>query len=304
VLFAYSDWDSSGKVEMWCMRSKDKPRVALAQPKPQNQMAQLVEYVRRAHSSDVKLILFPEGYLPSYTDENALSIEDEAIRSIKKLSSEYGLAIATGIKEKRGKSLFLSLFLFSEGDIAAIHRKVFLAEFEKPVFNARKFGFDSDDVFPVVDISGIGKVGCLLCYENLFPETHRLLRYKGAEIVLGPSGFGMRSKLFDYRESWLCELRSRSMENKMYVVSATNAIGEGLMGVVIDPVGRVLVNEDSEGYKSCSVDLTYLRDLRAGLGNEVAPCELKINIGRISPSLHRLLHSESIAFRKRSPNDE
>ena len=262
------------------MRSRDTSRVALAQPKPQNQMVQLVKYVKRAHLDDAKLILFPEGYLPSYTDDSALSIEDETVRSIKKLSSEYGLSIATGIKEKIGKSLFLSLFLFSEGEIAAIHRKVFLAEFEKPVFNARKFGFNSDDVFPVVAISGIGKVGCLLCYENLFPETHRLLRYKGAEIVLGPFGFGMRSKSFDYRESWLCELRSRSMENKMYIVSATNAIGEGLMGIVIDPVGRVLVNEDSEGYKSCSVDLSYLRDLRAGLGDEVAPRELKINISR------------------------
>jgi predicted amidohydrolase len=286
------------------MRLRDELKIAIAQPKPQNQMAQLVEYVRRAHKDDVKLILFPEGYLPSYTDEIAISIEDEVIESIKKLSSEYGLAIATGIKEKKGKSLFLSLLLCSEGDISAIHRKIFLAEFEKSVFKAGKLELDSRDIFPVVDIPGLGKVGCLLCYENLFPETHRLLRYKGAEIVLGPSGFGMKSKFFDYRENWLCELRSRSMENKMYVVSATNAIEEGLMGVVIDPTGKVLVDEDSEGYKECSINLDYLRSLRIGQGDKVAPTELKINISRVPPSLYMILHRESLSLKRRHFHDE
>lgn len=285
------------------MKSKGKFKIAIVQPKPQNQMVQLTEFVNRAHSDDVKLVLFPEGYLPSYTENRALSIEDKRIGSIRKLSDEYGLAIATGIKEKLGRNKFLSLLLFSEGDIVAIHRKVFLAEFEKPIFTPKEFGPNSDDVFPVVDVAGVGKVGCLLCYENLFPETHRLLRYRDAEIVLGPSGFGMQSKLIDYRENWLCELRSRSVENKMYVASATNAVGGGLMGVVVDPVGRVLLNDDSEGYKFCSVDMSFLRSLRAGL-EEVAPKNLKINIGRIPPLLHRILYSESVVFKKRNPNVE
>ena len=243
------------------MREANKPKIAIAQPKPQNQMEQLVEYVKRAHSENVALILFPEGYLPSYKEQDFLSLEDETIESVKGLSREYDLAIATGIKEKLGRNLFLSLVLFSEGDIIAIHRKVFLAEFEKALFSSRKLRLDAEDLFPVVRVTGLGNVGCLLCYENLFPEIYRLLRYRGAEIVVGPSGFGMRGEAFDYRESWLCALRSRSMENKMYVVSATNAIGEDLMGVVIDPAGRVLLDEDSEGYDCCSMDMGYLRNL-------------------------------------------
>lgn len=288
------------------MREANKPKIAIAQPKPQNQMEQLVEYVKRAHSENVALILFPEGYLPSYKEQDVLSLEDETIESVKRLSREYDLAIATGIKEKLGRNLFLSLVLFSEGDIIAIHRKVFLAEFEKAFFTSRKLRLDAEDVFPVVKVTGLGNVGCLLCYENLFPETHRLLRYRGAEIVLGPSGFGMKEEAFDYRESWLCELRSRSMENKMYVVSATNAIGEGLMGVVINPAGKVLLEEESEGYKCCSIDLNYLRELRAGsrVDTGIAFTELKINIGRIPPLFYRILHSESVSFRKRNPHVE
>jgi len=285
------------------MRKINRPRIAIVQPKPQNQIAQLVEYVKRAHSEDVALILFPEGYLPSYKEQGVLSLEDETIKSIKRLCREYDLAIATGIKEKLGKNLFLSLVLFSEGDIIAIHRKVFLAEFERAVFSARNLRLDANDVFPVAKVTGVGNVGCLLCYENLFPETHRLLRYRGAEIVLGPSGFGMRSEAFDYRESWLCALKSRSMENKMYVVSATNAIGEGLMGVVIDPAGKVLLDEDSEGYECCSIDMSYLRNLRAAsnMVKEINYNVLKINIGQVPPLLYRMLYSESKSFRKGGP---
>jgi predicted amidohydrolase len=286
------------------VRSRDKLKIAIAQPKPQNQMVQLVEYVKRANKDDVKLILFPEGYLPSYTDERAISIKDGAIELVKKLSSEYSLAIATGVKEKRGKSRFLSLLLCSDGNISAIHHKVFLAEFEKPFFNAGKLEINSHDVFPVVDVPGLGKVGCLLCYENLFPETHRLLRYKGAEIVLGPSGFGMKGESFAYRENWLCELRSRSMENKMYVVSATNAVGEGLMGAVIDPTGKVLVDEDSEGYRECSINLDYLRSLRIGRGEKVGLGELKINMSRIPSSLYKILYTKSISHKRKRFHEE
>lgn len=287
------------------MREKNKLKIAIAQPKPQNQMAQLVEYLKRAHSEDVALILFPEGYLPSYEDQDALSLDDETVKSLKKFSMEYELVIATGIKERLGKNLFLSLVLFGQGDILAIHRKVFLAEFETSAFTARESRIDAGDVFPVANVKGIGKVGCLLCYESMFPETHRLLRYRGAEIVLGPSGFGMKSEQFDYRESWLSELRSRAIENKMYVVSATNAIGEGLMGVVIDPAGRVLLDEDTEGYGCYSIDLAYLRNLRAGcgLGKEIDHDVLKIDISRIPPIIYRMLYSESEHFRKRAPHD-
>lgn len=285
------------------IREANKPKIAIAQPKPQNQMEQLVEYVKRAHSENVALILFPEGYLPSYKEQDYLSLEDETIKSVKGLSREYDLAIATGIKEKLGRKLFLSLVLFSEGDIIAVHRKVFLAKFEKPFFSSRKLRLDAEDVFPVVKVAGLGNVGCLLCYENLFPETYRLLRYRGAEIVLGPSGFGMKGEMFDYRESWLCELRSRCMENKMYVVSATNAIGEGLMGVVIDPAGKVLLDEDSEGYKCYSIDMSYLRNLRAGssMGKEIDYNVLKINIGRVTPLWYKMLYIESKSFRERVP---
>lgn len=285
---------------------KSRPIISIVQPRPANQLPQLFDCVKKAHSEGVDLILFPEGYLPSYEDNETLSLEDKTIGSLKHLTIEYDIVIATGIKEKLKHRRFLSLVVFGEGDIVAVHRKVILAHFEKGFFSAKRLRVDAEDVFPVARIHGIGNVGCLLCYENLFPETHRLLRYKGAEIILGPSGFGMKGEGFDYRESWLCELRSRSIENKTYILSATNAIGSGLMGAVIDPTGRVILDLDREGQTSCPIDMEFLRKWRKNVGTEKETDELtlRVNINEIPSLFYKMLFSESQSFRRRFPIDE
>lgn len=283
------------------LKGEVKPKISIAQPKPENQMAQLIRYVKKAHSDNVDLILFPEGYLPSYVTQDTLSLKDEVIKSIKRLTTEYDITIATGIKEKLGNRRYLSLVLFSEGAIVAIHRKVILTEFERKFFNSGKLRFEARDIFPVVKIPRVGSVGCLPLYENLFPETQRLLRYRGAEIVLAPSGIGAEGKEFDYRSKWFCMLRSRSIENMTYVVSATNAIGHGLMGIVIAPTGKVLMYHDAAGYKSCSIDPVYLRELRRGsfMKEEIEREMLMINVDQVPPLLCKMLYSECKFFKKR-----
>lgn len=76
--------------------------------------------------------------------------------------------------------------------------------------------------FPVFDLtlpSGIRtRVGIMICYDRQMPESARILRTRGAEIIFNPSATG------NFRRRWNTRLlRTRAYENKCYVVSVNHA---------------------------------------------------------------------------------
>ena len=272
--------------------SLEMATIAIVQPQPTNQRRQLIRYVKKASRNNVDLILFPEGFFPSYVGNEVISLNDNIIQLICDLSKEYHLAIATGIKESCGDNRFLSLVLVQSGEIIAIHRKVMLTDIEKKYFDAGRLALDENCTFPVIQVERVGMVGLLLCYENLFPETHRLLRLRGAEVVLGPSGFGMKANIsgskYDLRDAWLRVLRVRAMENQSYIITSTNALGENLMGVVINPLGEVLMDKRDKGYGKISIDLSLVRELRSEIKKR-RPQDLIINFNVLFHDFYKLL---------------
>ena len=256
--------------------------IAIVQPKPTMQKKKLVQYVQRAYKEEIDLILFPEGFLPSYTGKRAITLNDEIIHLVREMTFKYHLTIGTGIKEKMGNKRYLSLILAHDGEIMAIHRKVILANFEEKAFDAGKM----EEAFPVTEIKGIGKIGLALCYENLFPEVYRILKLRGAEIVLGPSGFGMQGNFYgrqiDYYDQWLTILRANAIQNRVYIATATNAIGRKFMGVVINPFGDIISDADDHEYAHCGIDLSLIQKSC----EKLFPRALNIDFHRLPPSIY------------------
>lgn len=50
----------------------------------------------------------------------------------------------------------------------------------------------------VLTFNATGRFGVMTCYESWFPETARLLGYKGAEVVLFPSAGCARIRSISY----------------------------------------------------------------------------------------------------------
>ena len=83
------------------------------------------------------------------------------------------------------------------------------------------------------------KVGVAICYDRRFPESLRSLTLGGAEIIFVPGNFRERSP--PNADLYFSEVRTRAIENHVFVVSCNKAGVERLGGVTTAFLGRSCV---------------------------------------------------------------
>lgn len=79
-------------------------------------------------------------------------------------------------------------------------------------------GYD-DPLFPVAD-TPIGKIGCAICYDWVFPEAIRQLAMNGAEVLVRVSAYMDPWGATEPMNWWTIVNRCRALENMAYVVAA------------------------------------------------------------------------------------
>jgi predicted amidohydrolase len=79
-------------------------------------------------------------------------------------------------------------------------------------------GYD-EPLFPVVD-TPIGRIGCAICYDWLFPEVLRQLATNGAEVLIRVSAYMDPWGGTEPMNWWGIVNRCRALENMAYVVAA------------------------------------------------------------------------------------
>jgi len=79
-------------------------------------------------------------------------------------------------------------------------------------------GYD-EPLFPVVD-TPIGRIGCAICYDWLFPEAIRQLAANGAEVLVRVSAYMDPWGATEPMDWWTVVNRCRALENVAYVVAA------------------------------------------------------------------------------------
>ena len=110
------------------------------------------------------------------------------------------------------------------------------------------------DGFPVFD-TDVGKIGIMTCYESWFPESARLLAYKGAELVLFPSA-GFDPTL----------MPARAADNGIWIVAATGGTELNVWDSAGNPGGQPVAPIKCSGgsisnYSRNAVDKMVLADL-------------------------------------------
>jgi len=79
-------------------------------------------------------------------------------------------------------------------------------------------GYD-EPLFPVTD-TPIGRIGCAICYDWLFPEAIRQLAANGAEVLVRVSAYMDPWGATEPMNWWTLVNRTRAIENMAYVVAA------------------------------------------------------------------------------------
>jgi predicted amidohydrolase len=76
-----------------------------------------------------------------------------------------------------------------------------------------------EPLFPVAD-TPIGKIGCAICYDWLFPEAIRQLAMNGAEVLIRVSAYMDPWGATEPMDWWTVVNRCRALENTAFVVAA------------------------------------------------------------------------------------
>jgi predicted amidohydrolase len=136
--------------------------------------------------------------------------------TIQSLAEERKAVIIAGFVERDENVLYNSSIIAIPGKQREIYRKIHLFAEEKTIFAPGNSGFF------VSEYKGIC-FATMICYDWRFPESVRTLALKGAQIVFHPSNLVAQPSM------WGPVMRTRSLENKVYTVTA-NRTGSDYRG--------------------------------------------------------------------------
>lgn len=186
-----------------------KTKVAVVQKPPvmldrDSTVKRIVEYVDEVASVGAELVVFPETFIPGYpfwawvvhpvndfsvrneiygrTLENSVDIAAGDLEPIQQAVAAHGVHMVVGINERSPDSrtsLYNSLVTIgADGSILNVHRKLV------PTYVERNVWAPGDGAGLRVVDTEIGRIGGLICWENLMPVARYSLYAQGLDIYV------------------------------------------------------------------------------------------------------------------------
>jgi predicted amidohydrolase len=233
----------------------------------------------------VRLVVFPEfaHAAPVYPtveellEKLAIPIPNEHTERLATKARAHGIYIQTGtmleVDSQWPGAVFNTTCLIGPEGILYKYRKVNPWIPYEVHASPHDLGDYGEPLFPVAD-TPIGRLGCAICYDWLFPEALRQLAANGAEVLIRVSAYMDPWGATEPMNWWTVVNRCRALENTAYVVAANQ--GASLMqyppyswpggSEVIDYDGRILAQASpgpGERIVVAPVDITALRHERA-----------------------------------------
>jgi predicted amidohydrolase len=152
----------------------------------------MVAFIEKATYLGADILVLPElantGYIFESPQEASLcaeSIPDGPTTSLLiQKAKKRKIYICAGILEKAGKALFNSSILLGPEGFIGKYRKLHLWNKGKLLWESGNLGL------PVFNLP-FGRVGMLICYDLWFPETVRIMKLQGADLILNPTNWDL-----------------------------------------------------------------------------------------------------------------
>jgi len=139
------------------------------------------QWLDSAGRKHVDIALLTESFNNKHTAEEGEPLDGPAGALMKQKAQQWKMYVTGTFYEKRDDLVFNSAPLFDrKGKLVGIYEKGQLFDPEEHI------GITPGKDYPVF-ATDFGKVGIITCYDSWFPETTRLLAYKGAELVVLPN---------------------------------------------------------------------------------------------------------------------
>ncbi len=172
---------------------------------------------------DVKadLIVLPELFSTGYTFVSKEEVESfaedwdgETSEFLIKLAKKSGSIVVGGFIEKERGKVYNSAMLVSDEGVIGSYKKIHLYFKEKLWFSP------GNKPLKVYNVNGI-KIGIMICFDWIFPETARTLSLLGADIIAHPANL-----VLPYCQNAMI---TRCLENRVFAITS-NRIGEEKRG--------------------------------------------------------------------------
>lgn len=229
-------------------------------------ISRTIELLEQAVREKAELIVLPELCTSGYNFKSlkeATSVSEPipnglTTRRWVKFAEENNVYLIGGLCESAGNSLYNSAIMVGPEGYVGTYRKVHL-------WHKEKIWFKAGNRFKVFNTL-LGKIGVMICYDNYFPETTRILTRIGADIVCQPTA---TQQDFD-----LLINHVRSAENAIFIGTA-NLVGKERdirfvgQSQITNPQGKILVKETEEQESVLTADINISEATKAKQLNEL-----------------------------------
>jgi nitrilase len=187
--------------------------------------------IKEAGINGAELIVFPEAFISGYPDwvwllqnsksaelnelyielvKNSVSVPDDSTHKLCKAAKDAHINVVMGMhelnSESGGNSIYNSmLYISCDGEILGKHRKLI------PTGGERLIWAQGDGSTMEVYNTTVGKLGGLICWENLMPMARQAVYSQGAQILASPT--------WDKSPGWLLSMQHIAREGGLFVVS-------------------------------------------------------------------------------------
>jgi predicted amidohydrolase len=182
----------------------------------------------------VRLVVFPEfahaapvfASATELIEKLAVEIPNEHTARLTEKAKEHNIYIQSGsmleVDSRWPGAIFNTTCLIGPAGILYKYRKVNTwIPYEVHTSPHDIEGYD-EPLFPVAD-TDIGRIGCAICYDWLFPEAMRQLAANGAEVLVRVSAYMDPWNATAPMDWWTVINRARAIENAAFVVAANQA---------------------------------------------------------------------------------
>lgn len=218
-------------------------------------------------SKEADLYVLPELFATGYNFSNIeevkeLAEEDDGktYQRMADFAYEHHCFIAYGFPEKND-ALYNSAALVGPDGLVGIYRKIHLFNYEKKYFSPGNLGFN-------VFSTPIGRIGLMICFDWIFPESARALALKGAQLIAHPANL-----VLPYCPDAMV---TRCIENRVFSATANRVGTENRNGVeytfigmseIVTPYGEILLRLSKSNEQIAVVDI----DLREAENKAINP---------------------------------
>ncbi len=213
------------------------------------------------------VLVLPELFSTGYVFRDRAELERFAeprggptVSWLQEQAKARGGWLVGGFPEREGDRVYNAAALAGPAGEAFFYRKIHLFHRELLMFDP---GDRPHEVWEIETKAGSVRVGLMICFDWVYPESARCLAVAGAELLLHPSNL-----VLPYCQE---SMKTRCLENRVFAVT-TNRTGEDLRGdlrvrftglsQITDPKGAVLARcgEEGECVAVARAELALARD--------------------------------------------